>query len=372
MKTFISHANEDGATAKKLEDLIAYENYQSWRFQRDMMGANPADPQLPANIESCELFLFTISEYSNDSEMCQKELQHAAINQKPIVPVRLQRETMVQAPLNDHQWVEFDCTQESAVLLMRALRNAQPLRRELIPDHWKTWDGKTKLEVERLKNADPGIASQRISRDLTVGEKRDFLQDTVAKSHAYFEHELMELARSDSRIKSRSGLNSSSSFSSFISIDGQLIKGCRIYISADSNGITYDGNTHNAVQWEVDEIRSKMKDINKQIDGNLQAVIDGDARVAAFVRSLDHQHAGLRDQLQDRETMLNEVGHLSSFQAGENSYRIQATVGKLDGEPVLEFLPTPNMTIEMPDSRICTIAEAAEKLSRVFIGEMTQ
>ncbi len=57
MTVFISHTSDDAATAKRLEDLIAYDGYKSWRFQRDMMTANPADPQLPSNIEASDTFL---------------------------------------------------------------------------------------------------------------------------------------------------------------------------------------------------------------------------------------------------------------------------------------------------------------------------
>ena len=58
MTVFISHASDDALNAKRLEDLIAYDGYQiGWRFQRDMMGANPADPQL-SNIEASDTFLF--------------------------------------------------------------------------------------------------------------------------------------------------------------------------------------------------------------------------------------------------------------------------------------------------------------------------
>ena len=114
-----------------------------------------------------------------------------------------------------------------------------------------------------------------------------------------------------------------------------------------------------------------MKEINRQISGNLQAVIDGDANAAALVRSLDVQHASLGGQLQQRETMLNQLGHMSGIQEGEDNYTLRATVGKLDGELVLEFLPAPHITDETTDSRICTVAETATRLWKVFAGDIT-
>ncbi len=171
MTVFISHAKEDAEGAVRIEQLIAYEDYQSWRFQRDMMQANPADPQLPTNIEDREIFLFTISEYSVKSEICQKELQHAALLQKRIVPVRLHRNVQVPSPLNDHQWVEFDNSQESAIQLIRTLRHAQPLRWEKIPDHWMMWDGTSRLELVTSIKQDEYTPPEQIDRDLTVCRK---------------------------------------------------------------------------------------------------------------------------------------------------------------------------------------------------------
>ena len=231
MTVFISHARKDAAAAKRIEDLIAYDIYQSWRFQRDMMGANPADPQLPANIEACDIFLFCISDHSQNSETCQKELQHAALLQKPLVTVRLNRRTFVPPPLDDHQWVDFDDSQESTVQLLKALHNAIPLRWDKIPEDWTTWDGKTKAEPSSVKSGGREIPLPQMGRDLTDMEKDDFLFEALARIRGYFGEALSAFETSDDRIQTRIRDESHTIFKCHVYHDGKIKKSCAIWKS---------------------------------------------------------------------------------------------------------------------------------------------
>ncbi len=242
MTVFISHASDDAATAKRLEELIAYDGYHSWRFQRDMMGANPADPQLPSNIEASDIFLFCISDHSQRSETCQRELQHAALLQKPLVTVRLNRETFVPFPLDDHQWVNFDDSQESTIHLMKALRNAKTLRWEKIPDDWKTWDGRSKTELSSAKTRSREIPLPQMSRDLTDLEKEEFLYNAIVEIRAYFGHALSTFEKSDSRIQTKIRGESDTAFKCEIYVSGEIKLSCMIWKSDNIgfNGIGYN------------------------------------------------------------------------------------------------------------------------------------
>ena len=365
---FVSHSKFDEAIGKEIEGVIREGGYIAWRFQRDMQGGRSWPPQLPQSIELHEIFLYIATAYAQLSENCQKELQHAALLSKALVTVTTHPEWIPPFPLEDHQVVYYDGTPKTVVRLMLALQGAQPLDRDKVPGDWSRWDGTSKLELANAIKKDQDTPSTQVSRDLTVVERRDILHDAISQIQAHFENALQQLESSDSRIKFSFGTDSSSGFSSLIWLDKELLKGCRVYISADLNGITFDGNTRHALQWEVQEIRRQMRDTNSQIESNLQAVIDGDANTAAFVRSLDHQHAALRSQLQEKESMLNQLGHLSGIQDDGDSYKLRAIVGKRNGEHVLEFIPAPSIQIETHDPKICTIAEAAELLSKVFVG----
>ena len=216
-----------------------------------MQGGKSWRQQLSAAIEECHTFLYIATANAQISETCQEELQHAALMRKPCVTVVLQTGVVPPQPLDDHQTVLYDRSGKAVARLMRALQDAKPLRRAIIPDDWRTLDGKTKLALANSMHNLQATPSPYIRRDLTVVEKHDFLHNAIAESVTYFENALREMQRSDSRIESRIGHNYSSGFACFISLEGQLIKGCRIYINADFNGISYDGNTNYAVQWKL-------------------------------------------------------------------------------------------------------------------------
>ena len=251
MTVFISHASDDALNAKRLEDLIAYDGYQSWRFQRDMMEANPADPQLPSNIEASDTFLFCMSDHSQKSEICQKELQHAALLQKPLVTVRLNLATCVPPPLNDHQWVDFDESPESTVHLLKALRNAKALRWEKIPSDWRTWEGKTKAELSAADSDAREIPLPRMQRHLTDLEKENFLDESIGKIRNYFNQALSAFENSDLRVKTRiDDKTNMRRFNCEVHLHGKLKKICSfwIYNQYGMNGIAfYENHKHMAI-----------------------------------------------------------------------------------------------------------------------------
>ncbi len=308
MNVFISHASDDATTAKRIEDLIAYDGYQSWRFQRDMMGANPADPQLPSNIEKGEIFLFCISDHSQSSEICQKELQHAALLQKPLVTVRLNRGTRVPSPLNDHQWVEFDESPESTVQLLKALRNAKALRWEKIPGDWTTWNGKTKDDLSIAKSDTQEIPLPRMRRRLTDMEKDNFLNKAIAVVRNYFGQALGDFEATVTQIQTNISDDSSTLFKCQVYHHGDIKKSCAIWKSDNLglNGIAY----------------------------------------------------------------YEEFGRMSFF--NKNSYNELAHVIERDGNPALEFPNGLGMFGKFNHCRICTIDEAAECLWTYFTRDFGQ
>lgn len=354
---------------EEIEDVIRDGGYRAWRFQRDMQGGRSWPPQLPARIEELDIFLYIATANAQLSETCQEEVQHAALIRKPFVTVVLHNDRIPPSPLDSHQTVYYDGTGKAVARLMRAFQSAEPLAWDKIPEDWTTWDGKTKSEQVHTTAAAQGIPSSIPVLNLTVIQKRDFLHNAIAESRACFVHSLREMVSSDSRIEFCIGHDSVSGFTCFISLDGQLITGCRIYISSGFNGISYDGNTYNALQWEIDDCKRTITDINRQINDNLQAVVDGDANAAEFVRSLDRRVERLRKQILDRETMINQTGSNTRFLDGDDSQNLRAIITQLHGAPALDFLPSPILILETPESRICTASEAAMRLWNVFIGD---
>ena len=204
MKTvFISHADEDAQCAVDLEKVMRPGGFRSWRYQSDMVGARLWDPQLPANIESCNIFLLATTERSLNSATCEKEWQHAALIQKPFVPVVLKRGLYPPSPINDHQCVFFDESAESGARLINALQNAEPLPLAKIPSDWRTWDGKTKAELSAADSDAREIPLPRMQRHLTDLEKENFLDESIGKIRNYFNQALSAFENSDLRVKTR-------------------------------------------------------------------------------------------------------------------------------------------------------------------------
>ena len=308
MTVFISHASDDAVSAKRIEDLIAYDGYKSWRFQRDMMTANPADPQLPSNIEASDTFLFCISDHSQRSETCQKELQHAALLQKPLVTVRLNRRTRVPHPLNDHQWVDFDESPESTVQLLKALRNAKALRREKIPSDWTMWDGKTKDDLSVANSDTQEIPLPRMRRRLTDLEKETFLNEAIAVIRQYFGQALGDFENTVTQIQTNISDETSTLFKCQVYLNGDIKKSCAIWKS-DNRGFIGIG-------------------------------------------------------------YYEDYGRMSFFDT--NSYNEMARVVELDGNPALEFTMGMVMFARNDDCRICTVEKACECLWMHFTREFNQ
>jgi hypothetical protein len=158
--------------------------------------------------------------------------------------------------------------------------------------------------VVRLTDCDPVLPPAAVRRDLALAEKRSVLRRAITESHSYFENALQRLTGSNTQLSYRIGLNSNAGFTCFVSQDRELIKACRVYIDAGFSGITYDGNTHSALLWDVDEIKKQVDETKRLINENLQSVIDGNADAAALVRSLDAKTDALRRQLNERNDLL--------------------------------------------------------------------
>ena len=283
--------------------------FRAWRFQTDMVGGRAWRPQLPANIESCDIFLLATTESSLNSETCEKEWQHAALIQKPTVTVVFERGVSPPPPLNDHQWVHFDGSAVSGAHLINALQNSQPVPWEAIPDDWTTWDGRPKSELSSGQFINSEIPLPRIRQDLTDLEKETFLEESIGKIRNYFYQALGEFENSNPRVRTQIRDNTNMrGLSCKVHLDGKLSKRCTIWIHNQYglNGIAYyETRRHEAI-------------------------------------------------------------------FGNQPYNELAKVAELDGEPALDFSPGLGMFNQFDDCRICTVDKAAECLWKYFTRDIGQ
>ena len=230
MKTvFLSYARNDAHFAEEIERAFRPGGFRAWRFQSDMVGGKPWNPQLPFNIEACDIFLLATTDNSLDSETCEKEWQHAALKQKPMVTVVFERGVFPPAPLDDHQWVTFDDTAVSGAGLINALQNAQPLRWDMIPEDWRTWDGKTKAEPIGKEVVFADIPIPAIHEGLADLDKEEFVYTALPTIREYFQRAVVELGDAVPRMSGKVREESASKFTCTIYRDRNAYKRCEVW-----------------------------------------------------------------------------------------------------------------------------------------------
>ncbi len=241
MNVFISYAKEDKSIVSRLEEIVRHGGGRGWQFVYDLKGARDWATEIQYEIDRCEVFLFVMTENSLQSEWCRKELQHAALIQKPIVPVVLTSDIEIPHPLNSIQYVLYDESPESGAKLTRALQDPHPISCDKIPSHWERLGSGPLNVMAHRQSGFRDIPIPLPKRELTDLEKEDFLFDAIQEIHVYFERALAAFKESESRIMYRIRKASVSDLTCQIYLDGELKKACRIWVSTNIglNGLAY-------------------------------------------------------------------------------------------------------------------------------------
>ena len=257
LNIFISFAKEDKSKVSRLEGIVRHGGVQSWQFVYDLHGARDWQAEIQYKIDSCDAFLFVITEDSLQSDWCLKELQHAALTQKPIVTVVFTPDINVPYPLSTIQFVLFDESPESGAKLVRALIDPSPLSSDKIPSNWQLLGGGP-LGVRMTQyKAIQDIPIPRLKRELTDMEKEDFLYEAIQEIRDYFSRALQSFQNSDERVSTRLRASSDSDFRCQVYIDGNLRKVCRLWVNGNLgfNGIAYsEGRGNSALHGELSGI----------------------------------------------------------------------------------------------------------------------
>jgi len=108
-RVFISYSRKDKDFVRKLGDALAAQQHEAWVDWKDIPLTAEWQREIFANIEAAENFLFLISPDSVVSSNCRKEIDHAALNNKRMVPIYYRSvpdETIPEA-LNRFQRLDF-------------------------------------------------------------------------------------------------------------------------------------------------------------------------------------------------------------------------------------------------------------------------
>jgi hypothetical protein len=106
---FISYAREDQEFVRKLQDALEEQDRDTWIDWKDIPLTAKWKEEVFSGIERADSFAAVISPDLVASEPCQAELDHAAQNNKRIVPLwhRDVADEEVPAELSSHQYVYF-------------------------------------------------------------------------------------------------------------------------------------------------------------------------------------------------------------------------------------------------------------------------
>lgn len=108
-EVFISYSRTDAGFVRRLDDALVKVNRKAWVDWQDIPLTAEWLKEIYAGIEEADNFLFIISPESAASVACQKEVEHAAANNKRIIPI-LHRATpagAVPGALGRLNWIYF-------------------------------------------------------------------------------------------------------------------------------------------------------------------------------------------------------------------------------------------------------------------------
>ena len=84
---FISYSRRDIAFARLLHNALKENDFETWIDWQDIPPSADWLNEVYTAIEGADTFIFILSGSSSLSEICQKEIEHAAKNNKRLIPI---------------------------------------------------------------------------------------------------------------------------------------------------------------------------------------------------------------------------------------------------------------------------------------------
>lgn len=108
---FLSYSRRDDAFARRMHDALNGAGQDVWADWEDIAPTADWMATIYEAIEDADAFVFVLSPDSVESEICGRELAHAAGLNKRIIPVLLRDvdPKIVPEPAARHQWIGFAC-----------------------------------------------------------------------------------------------------------------------------------------------------------------------------------------------------------------------------------------------------------------------
>jgi formylglycine-generating enzyme required for sulfatase activity len=142
---FISYARKDLELAKPIVAVLAKDNLDIWIDWEDIPKGEEFIREIYKGIEGADAFLFLVSPDSAQSEWCNKEIAHAAKNNKRILPIVL-RDTdlnLIHSEISKRNWIFCREGQDEFATAIEEIRETIHADYEWLKYH-------TKLQVKAL------------------------------------------------------------------------------------------------------------------------------------------------------------------------------------------------------------------------------
>lgn len=105
MRLFISYARANRSKVEELQNVLQRAGHDAW-FDEDITAGEDWWNTILDSIESCDVFVFALSQQSTNSNACRAEFQYAFDLNRPIFPVMLAESELPVGKLRETQYVD--------------------------------------------------------------------------------------------------------------------------------------------------------------------------------------------------------------------------------------------------------------------------
>jgi WD40 repeat protein len=203
-KLFVSYSRKDSVAARKIIQALADMGQDMWVDWEDIPPASDWLEQILRGIESVDAFIFMVSPDSAISEVCKVEINHAAKNNKRIIPIVLRQvqPTDTVDVIKKLNWIflreteddftgsleriktaielDFDWVEEHSRLQNRALDWDRRKEASLLLRGRDLWNVRQKIQVAENKDPKPTDLQKTYVLHSNRNERRNFIIYTLA------------------------------------------------------------------------------------------------------------------------------------------------------------------------------------------------
>lgn len=120
---FISYSRKDLSVAKKIVSALAESKLDTWIDWGSIPKGEKFEKEIYQGIEGANVFIFLISPESVKSAWCKKEIAHAALNNKRIIPILVQDtdKKLIPIAVSERNWIDCRENQDNLNLAIKQI-----------------------------------------------------------------------------------------------------------------------------------------------------------------------------------------------------------------------------------------------------------